>query len=931
MLKIKILLIFILVFVHIIAISSKSLDFNMKLTKKQYLDNAIRAILDGLNSKGADILREANEIYPNTVDIVQLLGSLLSTTGNYLEGSEYLAQAVQLDNYQTPSIAANYIEALRSSGGKNVEKARAVGEQTLKTHPMTYELIFNLAAVYETIGSMHRDSDDAKKRMEELYLQCLGLVPPKIVCWQKLMDMKIESGLYHEADLLADKALESPAFKDPSMRAEILFLKGLNAHNQNNFKLALALYLEATELITIKERPMIWANLAALYHVLGDVNNAVAMYDLVLPHFKDDGMVMNNYGALLGIMGRKEEELVYLNKAHELNPDVIETCINLGSYHQDAGNIPLALELFEKTKRLDPTTATLMTLRQNLILSPVASSWASMLEERERMETKLLELINYSNIYCKAGKVNGLTSDQLREQRNLSAVSNSKSVSNNCTIIQQKLDNALDRVHFYISYHGLNDRYIQDLVVTAYHRVISDVSAFNTALGSGDITSWQNSFVLIGGTEKGNVMGLSTSSASAKATKNPKGRLQIISGNTVETSSPHTTVTTARRVRVGFMSKFFGIFEPHGMLLDGFMRYLPKEMFDVVVLEVARTDGKPLAHSIANVSEVIVLPLNHKAAIELIIGANIDILIFADVMSEPLNHFLAHSRVAPIQMAFWGNPVTSASDSMDYFLSNYWMEHPFRTRMPVQDEPYTEQVVLLEGQGIWYFKPLSVKEELIKSQQYDLSFAESAESPVYRTDYGLQNEWFIYFCPQSSFKIHPLFDDVLLRILEKDENAHVVVTGGRRQSWSDIYTNRLFNGTDRAVSPSVLNRLHVINRISSEKFLQLLRIADVVLHPFPFDGSRTSADAILVGIPYVTLPAEYLRGRMGSAFLRTMNVPELVAQNIDDYVDISYRLLRDKQFYAATKKKLIENSYLIWEDMEVVHSFTNLLLKVSAM
>ena len=38
-------------------------------------------------------------------------------------------------------------------------------------------------------------------------------------------------------------------------------------------------------------------------------------------------------------------------------------------------------------------------------------------------------------------------------------------------------------------------------------------------------------------------------------------------------------------------------------------------------------------------------------------------------------------------------------------------EHPFRTRMPLQDEPYTEQVIILPSQGIWYrhFSVLSQK------------------------------------------------------------------------------------------------------------------------------------------------------------------------------------------------------------------------------
>jgi hypothetical protein len=43
-------------------------------------------------------------------------------------------------------------------------------------------------------------------------------------------------------------------------------------------------------------------------------------------------------------------------------------------------------------------------------------------------------------------------------------------------------------------------------------------------------------------------------------------------------------------------------------------------------------------------------------------------------------------------MAFWGNPITSGSHQIDYFISADVMEHPYRTRTPVTQEPYSEQV-----------------------------------------------------------------------------------------------------------------------------------------------------------------------------------------------------------------------------------------------
>jgi predicted O-linked N-acetylglucosamine transferase (SPINDLY family) len=47
----------------------------------------------------------------------------------------------------------------------------------------------------------------------------------------------------------------------------------------------------------------------------------------------------------------------------------------------------------------------------------------------------------------------------------------------------------------------------------------------------------------------------------------------------------------------------------------------------------------------------------------------------------------------------------------------------------------------------------------------------------------------------------------------------------------------MMNGPGRNVS--VMHRLHLIPRVSAEKFLALIEIADLLLHPFPFDGSRT--------------------------------------------------------------------------------------------
>ncbi len=103
------------------------------------------------------------------------------------------------------------------------------------------------------------------------------------------------------------------------------------------------------------------------------------------------------------------------------------------------------------------------------------------------------------------------------------------------------------------------------------------------------------------------------------------------------------------------MSKYFGLFEPHALLLDGVMASLPRDLFEVFVVATVRADVKPMAPSVLaaleSASHLVELSLLFDDARRTLDGLQLDILVFADTMSEPMNHFLAHSRFAKIQVS----------------------------------------------------------------------------------------------------------------------------------------------------------------------------------------------------------------------------------------------------------------------------------------
>jgi hypothetical protein len=49
-----------------------------------------------------------------------------------------------------------------------------------------------------------------------------------------------------------------------------------------------------------------------------------------MPFLEDDAGIRNNYGALIGSMGRKIEELFWLKEALNIDPNMAHALINLG-------------------------------------------------------------------------------------------------------------------------------------------------------------------------------------------------------------------------------------------------------------------------------------------------------------------------------------------------------------------------------------------------------------------------------------------------------------------------------------------------------------------------------------------------------------------------------------------------------------------------
>ncbi|HEY4122766.1 MAG TPA: tetratricopeptide repeat protein [Byssovorax sp.] len=79
---------------------------------------------------------------------------------------------------------------------------------------------------------------------------------------------------------------------------------------------------------------------------------------------------------------------------------------------------------------------------------------------------------------------------------------------------------------------------------------------------------------------------------------------------------------------------------------------------------------------------------------------------------------------------------------------------------------------------------------------------------------------------------------------------------------------------------------------------------DITLDTFPYSGATTDCESLWMGVPVVTLGVGGHLGRVGVSVLTNAGLPELVADDVDRYVDIAVELASDVPRLRALRSSL---------------------------
>jgi predicted O-linked N-acetylglucosamine transferase (SPINDLY family) len=80
---------------------------------------------------------------------------------------------------------------------------------------------------------------------------------------------------------------------------------------------------------------------------------------------------------------------------------------------------------------------------------------------------------------------------------------------------------------------------------------------------------------------------------------------------------------------------------------------------------------------------------------------------------------------------------------------------------------------------------------------------------------------------------------------------------------------------------------------------------DIFLDTFPYGGHTTVRESLMLGVPVLTLKGNSFQSNVASSLLCTLEMPELVKQNIEDYEAYALYLNNNPENLKKVKEKLI--------------------------
>ena len=621
------------------------------------------------------------------------------------------------------------------------------------------------------------------------------------------------------------------------------------------------------------------SQLALCRQHLGDSDGAEALLEQALSLEPNNGQVHHGLGLICQASHRHPEAALYFQRAVKACPKNAESHFRLGLSLEYSGNMNSARAAFESACELEPNHEPYLLGLGNLYLK------LNRFEEAERIYNQLQEAHpNSASVYFNLGQI--YRTHNLTE-RAIEAYTRAEELDPN------NLENHWGkRLTLPVLYQSTEE------IHQARTRFTQNLNALSEEVPLDSQEGGERALLALGSRTN---FHLAYQEQNDKALQKRYGELtqKILEVACPQWRAPRLQRPPTPKIKVGFASAFFWE-HTVGKLFNGWLTQLDPARFEVSAFYNGQREDAHTEALRAQCHRFVHTPDTLEDLAQAIAGADLDVLIFPELGMNATTFQVAGLRLAPLQCAAWGHPVTPGLSTIDYFLSSELME-------PADGQDhYNERLVTLPHLSIYYHEPTRPK------------------APKLREAFGLSPDHVIYLCCQSLFKYLPHYDHVFAQIAAEVPNAQLVFLANKSARVTAQFKERLRPHL-AAAHLDVDKVVRILPQQHREDYLSLNHAADVYLDSLGWSGGNTTLEALSAHLPMVTWAGPYMRSRHTSGILTRLGLQKEVATNVDEYIQRAVHYGNSPNKRAELRQCIAERKHRVFQDSDTIRGLEDFI------
>ncbi len=335
-------------------------------------------------------------------------------------------------------------------------------------------------------------------------------------------------------------------------------------------------------------------------------------------------------------------------------------------------------------------------------------------------------------------------------------------------------------------------------------------------------------------------------------------------------------IKQSHKIRLGYISDNFSD-HPVGHMTVSLLNNYDRKQFEICIysygkndMSVCREDIEKKADQFINLNG-----LSNQEAAQKINDDGVNILIDLCGFTDGNRLEICAMKPAPIQISWAEVLGTTGSSFFDYLITD-------ETLVPFSEKKYySEKLIYLPG-----FSYLRQSNPNISKKKFT------------RKEFDLPENSFVFGIFHQMFKIEPTVWSAWMNILKKVPNSVLWLWEQNKEG----ATNLRKYATTAGVDPK---RLIFAPTMSADDFFARLSLADVALDTFIYGGGITTYQALLAGVPVVSLYGNHMASHLGASILEKAELTKLIAYTPKEYENIVIELAQNPDKLNKIKLQLV--------------------------